>query len=175
MKNKKRKYKDKRNWKLYNQKLVKRGEFYINPRFLSTWSNEIKDMNYKKEGNPYLYPNSMIEFLAILHAKAFDYRALQGIMSALSPKFNNFPIISYTQICRRTNDIAPEFKIEDDNLIVGVDGSGIKVSNRGDWMRKKWDVRKGWIKVVVLGDTKGRVVDIRVGNEDLDERKSSGA
>ncbi len=170
---KKKKYEDKRNWILYNKKLIKRGEFYINPRFLSTWLDEVKEMNYKKEGNPYLYPNSMIEFLAILHAKSFDYRALQGIMAALSPKFNNFPIMSYTQMCRRVNKLTPEFKVEDSSLIVGTDGSGIKVSNRGDWVREKWKVRKGWIKVVILGDTKGRIVDVRVGNEDLEEKKSS--
>lgn len=90
----KKRYEDKRDWKEYNKRLIKRGEFYINPRFLSTWKDEVKDMNLGKEGNPYMYPESMIEFLAILHAKAFDYRALQGIMSALSKKFNDFPVIS---------------------------------------------------------------------------------
>lgn len=168
-----KKYKDKRDWKVYNKELIKRGEFYINPKFLSTWNEEIKEMNHGKEGNPYLYPNSMIKFLAILHVKSFDYRALEGIMHALSPKFDNFPVISYTQICRRVNSLDVNFKAEGEDLIVGVDGSGIKVSNRGDWMRKKWKVRKGWIKVVVLGDSKGNIVDIRIGNEDLDERKSS--
>ena len=39
-------------------------------------------------------------------------------------------------------------------------------------MRHKWKVRRGWIKVVIMGDTDGNIVDIRVGNESLDERKS---
>jgi len=169
----KKRYKDKRNWKEYNNKLIQRGEFYINPRFLSTWNHEIREMNHNKEGNPYLYPNSMIEFLAILHVKSFDYRALEGILNALSPKFNNFPAISYTQICRRINRLDANFDEDGNNLIAGVDGSGIKVSNRGDWMRKKWKVKKGWIKVVLLGDSKGKIVDVRVGNENLNEGKSS--
>jgi len=170
---KKRKYKDKRNWKEYNNKLIKRGEFYLNPRFLDTWLQEIKEMNQGKIGKPYLYPNSLIEFLAILHAKSFDYRALQGIVIALSYKFNNFPVIVYSQVCRRVNKMDIKFTTNNQNLIVGVDSSGIKVSNRGDWMRKKWKVKKGWIKVVVMGDSKGNIVDIRVGNEDLNEGKSS--
>lgn len=170
---KKRKYEDRRNWKEYNNKLIKRGEFYINPRFLETWKEELKEMNYRKEGSPYLYPNFMIEFLGILHVKSFDYRALQGIMKALSSNFSNFPIISYTQICRRVNNLDINFKKDSKDLIVGVDGYGIKVSNRGDWMRKKYKVRKGWIKVVVMGDTKGNIVDIRVGDEKLNEGKSS--
>ena len=170
---KKKKYIDKRNWKEYNNKLIKRGEFYLNPRFLNTWLQETKEMNQDKEGKPYLYPNSMIEFLGILHAKSFDYRALQGIVNVLSCKFDNFPVICYSQICRRVNKINIKFTTNNQNLIVGVDGSGIKVSNRGDWMRKKWKVKKGWIKVVVMGDSKGNIVDIRVGNEDLNEGKSS--
>lgn len=162
-----------RDWKSYNEKLVKRGEFYINPKFLSVWNDEIKEMNFGKEGSPFLYPDSMIEFLAVLHAKSFDYRALQGIVRALSKKFNNFPVVCYTQICRRVNALDISFDVEDNDLVAGVDGSGIKVSNRGDWMRKKWKVRKGWIKVVILGDKEGRIVDVRIGNEELNEKKSA--
>lgn len=169
----KKRYKDKRNWKEYNNKLIKRGEFYINPRFLGTWLPEIKEMNQGKIGKPYLYPNSLIEFLAILHTKSFDYRALQGIVNALSCEFDNFPVITYSQVCRRVNEMNIKFTTNNQNLIVGVDGSGIKLSNRGDWMRKKWKVKRGWIKVVVMGDSKGNIVDVRVGNEELNEGKSS--
>ena len=168
-----KKYKDKRNWPTYNEELIQRGEFYINPKFLSTWKYELKEMNSGKEGASYLYPDSMIEFLAILHAKAFDYRALQGIMRSLSPKCNNFPVICYTQICRRVNDLDLAFNADSNDLIVGVDGSGMKVSNRGEWMREKWKVKRGWVKMVILGDKKGNIVDVRIGNENLDERKSA--
>lgn len=176
MVNKKRwgkKHNDKRDWTKYNQELINRGEFYINPKFLHTWNKEVEQMNAGKEGASYLYPNSMIEFLGILHAKGFDYRALQGIIQALSPKYNNFPVIYYTQICRRINDLELNFGVEDNDLIAGTDGSGMKVSNRGDWMREKWKVKRGWVKMVILGDTKGRIVDVRIGNENLDERKSA--
>ena len=67
----------------------------------------------------------------------------------LSPKYNNFPVISYTQICRRTNEFDLEFNSDSNNLIVGVDGSGMKVSNRGEWMREKWKVKRGWVKMVM--------------------------
>lgn len=168
-----RRYKDNRDWKTYNQQLIKRGEFYINPKFLSVWNKEVKEMNLGKEGKPYFYPDSMIEFLAVLHSKSYDYRALQGIMNALSVKYSSFPVINYTQICRRINCLDLEFNNNGNNLIVGVDGSGIKVSNRGEWMRDKWKVKRGWIKVVVLGDSKGNIVDVQVGDENLNERKSS--
>jgi hypothetical protein len=53
---------------------------------------------------------------------------------------------------------------------VGGDGSGLKVSNRGEWIRQVWKVRRGWVKVIILGDIHGNVIDVRVGNENLDER-----
>ena len=174
-----RKHQDKRNWKEYNEELVMRGYFYINPAFLFTWNEEIKHMNTGKVGEPYLYPNSMIEFLAVLSQK-YDDRSLEGIMKGLSEKNNNFPVISYSQINRRVNALNIDFPIkESKNIIigedeVGADASGIKVSNRGEWIRDKWKIRKGWIKVVVLGNKKGRVVDVIVGVEnELNENESS--
>ena len=165
-----KKYEDKRDWRTYNEKLVKRGEFYINPRFLETWLEEIKKMNTSKVGNPYLYPHSMVEFLAILHEKSFDYRGLQGVIQALSRRLDNFPIISYSQICRRVNSLDIDFNNDEENLIVGIDGTGNKVSNSGEWIRHKWKVQKGWIKVVIMGTPDGKTIDVRVGNENLDER-----
>ncbi len=167
---KKRRYE--RDWKAYNEQLIKRGEYYINPDFLETWIPEVNKMNAGKVGEPYTYPDSMIRFLAVLYAKGFEYRALQGIMRGLSRHFYNFPVISFSQIRRRILKLPLNFDAKSNNLIVGVDGSGMKVSNRGEWIRQAWGIRRGWIKVVILGDSKGNIVDVRVGNEDLDERKS---
>jgi len=161
-----------RNWKKYNEELVKRGEFYVRPIFLAKWKSEIKQMNTGKVGQPYLYPKSMIEALAVLHCKSFDYRALEGIMRALSKMNYNFPVIDYSQICRRVNELEISFETHEGNLIVAIDGSGEKVSKRGEWIRHKWKVQRGWIKVVIMGTKKG-VIDIRVGNETLDERKAA--
>lgn len=178
---KKRAYVDNRNWKEYNEELVLRGVYYINPKFLYTWNEEINQMNIGKVGQPYLYPESMIKFLAVLHCKNNDFRTLEGILRGLrdiSPYV--FPVIDYSQICRRFNALEVDFGVmeEDikDYLEVGVDGSGEKVSNRGEWMRQQWKVRRGWIKVVIMGvkGKKGKyVIDLRVGNENLDERKAT--
>lgn len=167
-----KKFKDKRNWKEYNEKLVKRGEFYINPRFLETWLTEIKEMNCRKIGQPYMYPNSLIEFLTILHSKGFDYRSLNGIMGSLSKRLGPFPVISFSQIRRRMLTMDINFKAKSDDLVVAVDGTGLKVNNRGDWIREKWKLRRGWLKVVIMGDKAGNIIDIRSGNEQLDENAS---
>lgn len=177
---KKRKYEDNRYWKETNERHVMVGYFCFNPAFLLTWNDELKQMNAGKIGQPYLYPESMIKFLAVLHSK-FDFRALEGFMRYLSEKNNNFPVIDYSQINRRYNALEVDFKIleEDmkDYLDIGIDGSGEKSTKRGGWMREQWKVRKGWTKVVIMGceNKKGKkyVIDIRVGNENLDERASA--
>lgn len=165
-----RRRKDSRNWTKYNEELVKRGEFYISPRFLDTWLYETRERNAGKVGQPYLYPDSLVAFLGVLHAKGFDYRSLQGIVRALSKRLGGFPVISFSQIRRRLLKLPLDFVAKGNELIAGLDGSGMKVSNRGEWMRQKWKVRRGWIKVVILGDVDGNIIDVRIGNEDLDER-----
>ena len=176
MKRKKKKYIDKRDWKRYNEELVMRGYFYVNPSFLLTWEDEIKKMNAGKVGNPYLYPESMIEFLGSLHCKSFDYRALEGLMIGLSEMNYDFPIIDYSTICRRVNDLDVSFPINNDSIvfddIAGSDATGIKVSNRGEWMRQKWKVQRGWIKVTMLANKKGRIIDVIVGTETMKENSA---
>ena len=41
------------NWKEYNEKL----------EFIENWKKELKEMNEKKRGHPYGYPNSYMQFL----------------------------------------------------------------------------------------------------------------
>ncbi len=167
-----KKYADKRDWKKENKKYVIRGEFYINPVFLDTWINEVKEMNSGKIGQPYFYPDSMIEFCTMFHVKGFNYRECEGILKGLSKQLHNFPVICFSQIRRRMRTIQCIFKAKKKNLKVGSDGSGMKVSNRGDWVREKWDKRRGWVKVVIMGDKEGNIVDIRIGNEDMNENSS---
>jgi len=178
---KKKRYEDNRNWQKYNEELVMRGYFYFNPAFLLTWNEELAIMNARKVGQPYLYPESMIKFLAVLHCK-FDFRALEGFMRWLSENYKyQFPVIDYSQICRRYNALNIDFNVleEDmeDYLLVGADGSGEKSTKRGGWMREQWKVRKGWIKVVIMGvknkKNKKYVIDIRIGNEKLNERAAT--
>ena len=172
---------DKRDWKKTNEKYIMRGYFYFNPAFLLTWNDEIAKMNAGKIGQPYLYPKSMIKFLAVLHCK-FDFRALEGFMRWLSENYKfKFPVIDYSQICRRYNKLDIDFKVLEEDmkeyLLVGADGSGEKSTKRGGWMREKGKVKKGWIKVVIMGvknsKEKKYVIDIRVGNENLDERAAA--
>jgi hypothetical protein len=156
---------------LYNESLVKRGEFYINPVFLESWIPEVNALNAGKVGEPFLYPESLVKFLAVLHVKGFDYRSLEGVLGALSKRLLPFPVICYSQVCRRVNALSLSFERVNDDVMVAIDGTGLKVTNRGEWIRHKWGVRRGWVKVVIMGGRNG-VIDVRVGSEGLDERRA---
>lgn len=65
-------------------------------------------------------------------------------------------------------------------IIVAIDLTGMKVTNRRDWMREKWKKRRGWVKVHIIVDVNTKellgfvVTDERVGDskefKDLIER-----
>lgn len=172
MKKRKRDRRGERDWRAYNKDLVNRGEFYINPSFLESWIPEVEIMNAGKVGEPYLYPDSLIRFLAVLHAKSFNFRDLEGVVRSLSNALGiPFPVISYSQVCRRVNALDLDFERDCDNVAVAVDGTGMKITNRGEYIRHKWGVRKGWVKVVIMGGSNG-ITDVRVGSERLDERRA---
>ena len=159
-----KKRKDNRNWSDYNQKLKKRGEWFFDLSFLEKFGKELDEMNKNKVGRSYKYSNSFIEFESKLQPY-FDYRSIQGICESLSEKIPNFPVNNYSNACRRINDLTLDLpKIDFDKPIyVGNDGSGIKVSNRGEWMRQKWQVRRGWIKAVITVDVENKkLLDIEV-------------
>jgi len=159
-----KKFKDKRDWFDYNKKLIKRGEWFFDFSFLESVGRELNEMNKHKVGKPYQYSNSFIEFEGKLQPY-FDYRSIQGICQSLSEKVPDFPVNHYSNACRRINVLTivlPEIDF-DKPIYVGNDGSGVKVSNRGEWMRQKWQVRRGWIKAVITVDVKSKkLLDIEV-------------
>ena len=57
---------EKRNWKEYNEHLIRRGEILFSLDFLEKW-DEIEKMNKGKRGRPYEYPESFAVFMKILH------------------------------------------------------------------------------------------------------------
>jgi hypothetical protein len=60
--------KKKRDWKKYNEELVRRGELLFDPDFLSGWEEELNKMNEKKEGAKYLSLSKLINEYARSHS-----------------------------------------------------------------------------------------------------------
>ena len=64
---------------------------------------------------------------------------------------------NYTTLWQRIADLELNISIPDNEIVVAVDSTGMKVTSRGDWMREKHGVeRKGWIKVHIVVDVETR-------------------
>ena len=57
-----------RNCKTYNKSLVRRGETMLSFDAMAQWNTELNEMNHKKEGNQYKYPDTLMEALGYVHA-----------------------------------------------------------------------------------------------------------
>ena len=60
-----------RNWKDYNEALVKRGWITLDLDFVADWIRELKTMNEHKEDVKYRNPELFIKVLAMVHAMFF--------------------------------------------------------------------------------------------------------
>lgn len=174
----KRKNKDNRNWKEYNEQLVIRGEFYLDFEFVSNWNKELEEMNKGKRGGQYKYPDSFIKWEAVWK-QWIDYRGLEGIARSLA-KFGFIPNYNdYSTIWHRVHSMVPEIRLPTEKEIfeVASDGSGLKTSNAGEYRIYKYGKRskkKKHLVVVITADIKHRKllnVDVHVEGEGKSESR----
>lgn len=169
-------------WPSYNRSLVRRGEILFAHDFLDLWWDiEIEDMNERKEGRKYRYPDSLILVIGYIRAYLhLPYRQTEGIIKATGKSLPSHP--SYSQISRRINSLdidsgsrsISELDGDNDDLVMAVDSTGIKVTNRGQWMHDKWDAQnknKGYLKIHVAVNIKTKEI---LALEVTDERVHDG-
>jgi hypothetical protein len=171
-------------WSVYNQSLVRRGEILIGFDIIDNWDAELKEMNKNKVGEPFHYPNTFLLLLG--YAKAYfhlPYRQTEGIAQGHAKgKVPDIP--DYSTINRRINRL--DIKIKDDNnknnkfedeyIVIAVDSTGIKVTNRGQWMRDKWNLskdKKGYLKIHIAVNVKTKkILSIKVTDEHIHDSKA---
>lgn len=84
------------------------------------------------------------------------YRQIEGFVRKLATFIPGFTAADYITLFRRVKllglslKLTPEILTED--VIIAVDSTGIQVTNRRGWMREKWRVWRGWIKMHALID-----------------------
>jgi hypothetical protein len=157
------------NWPRYNKSLVRRGEVVLDFDVIDNWNNELDKMNDGKEGASYRYPESFVQLLGYMRAYFhLPYRQTEGVVRAHAGK--EIPSIpDYSTINRRVNklDIKINEKIGND-IIIALDSTGIKVTNRGEWLPHKWNVRKGYLKIHVAIDIKKKkIISLEVTSEEV--------
>ena len=128
-------------WSIYNRSLVRRGEILLGFDVINKWDADLKEMNKDKVGEPFHYPNTF--FLLLGYAKVYfhlPYRQTEGIAQGHAKgKLPSIP--DFTTINRRINRLNINIKednknkdFEDEYIVIAIDSTGIKVTNRGQWM-----------------------------------------
>jgi hypothetical protein len=170
------------NWPSYNQSLVRRGEILLGFDIINNWDTELKEMNQGKIGEPFHYPNTFLLLLG--HAKAYfhlPYRQTEGITQAHAKgKVPSIP--DFTTINRRINrldikikDVDNDMKFKDEYIVIAIDSTGIKITNRGQWMRDKWHIKnkKGYLKIHVAVNVKTKkILSMKVTDEHVHDSKA---
>ena len=165
-------------WSEYNESLVRRGEILVGFDVIDNWDKELKDMNKDKVGEPFHYPDTFLLLLG--YAKVYfhlPYRQTEGIAQGHAKgKVPSIP--DFTTISRRINRLDIKIndnksnEFEEDYIIVAIDSTGIKVTNRGQWMRDKWNIRKGYLKIHIAVDVKSRkIISMKVTDEHIHDSK----
>jgi len=154
---------DNRDWPKYNEHLVQRGEFYLSLEFITGWNTELSRMNSHKRGRRYLYPVQFIQWVAAVYVLfSMPYRQMEGFLRKLSPFVHQDLAADYTTLFRRIRmfelPLSDTIKQTGGDVVVAIDSTGIKVTNRGEWMREKWRIHRGWIKVHVVIDRKSKEI-----------------
>ena len=166
------------NWNKYNESLVKRGEVLLDFDVIDNWPTELEKMNQGKEGRKFVYPDSFIKLLGYMRAYFhLPYRQTEGVVREHAS--NTLPSIpDYSNINRRINrldikiDDANKSSLHDDHFVIAIDSTGIKVSNRGEWIRHKWNVKRGYLKIHLAVDLKKkRILSLHVTSEQVHDGK----
>ena len=135
-------------------------------------------MNEGKVGEPYHhYPESFVQLLGYMRAYFhLAYRQTEGVVVKAHARRKVPSIIpDYSTNSRRVNklDIKIDKRIGNDDIVIALDSTGIKVANRGEWIRDKWHVRRGYLKihVVAVDIKKKKVVSLEVTSEEVHDSK----
>ena len=169
-----------RNWKKYNESLVKRGVVLLDFDVIDNWHIELEGMNNNKEGRKFVYPDSFIKLLGYMRAYFhLPYRQTEGVVREHAS--NTLPSIPhYSNISRRINrldikissDVDNKSSLYDEYFVIAIDSTGIKVTNRGEWIRHKWNVKRGYLKIHIAVDIKKkRVLSLKVTSEQVHDGK----
>ena len=151
-----KKFVDKRDFRSYNEQLVKQGEYLLSCDFVEGWNDELAFMNAGKVGAPYRFPNSLIGLQSIWHVKHIPYRMIEGMTRDLCnigqlPSYDD-----YSTVNRRVNNFAFVLQTpKGDNIVVFSDGTSMQVVAGGEYLREKYGKKnRRWVQLIILGDAK---------------------
>ncbi len=165
-----------RDWKSYNAALVSRAEVFLDSKSLKDWGRELRRMNRHKEGRKFLFPACFIKYLALLQVYlGASCRALESLIAFLQKYVPSLVKIDHSTIHRRIVSLGLNFDKSvrhKKNLVVSIDSSGLKVHNRGEWIRHKHRVRRGYLKIHFAVNAKTReILELESTKEEVHDNR----
>lgn len=163
-----------------NEKYVRRGADLV-MAYDPGWEDDVMRANEGKVGAPYRYADTLVMMAAGLRsALGVKYRQLEGMFGGMVGR-SNTP--AYSQMYKRIMKLDADINRDSDGVVtvsdkkrsrvLALDASGLKQHNRGEWMRAKWRVRRGFVKMHILVDTETKkilaleVTDNSVGDSSM--------
>jgi len=158
----------KRNWSTYNESLIERGHILMDIGFIKLHRRELKKMNHKKVGRPFLYPDSYVQFLAFIKIGfSISYsRTVQGIVRGLA-EYIKIEEMHFTQLRRRIKKMCTNvrnvyknnYSMIDESINLVIDASGLVISRRGHYIEDKWKKeRREYLKLHIAVDVKSKQI-----------------
>jgi hypothetical protein len=147
-----------KNWREYNQALVKRGSLtlWFEEKTIESWLNtEARG----KRGHPYVYSDVAVECMLLLkQVFHLALRQTQGLMESIFQLVGQeLAVLSYSQLSRRQQELKinlPRQK-RGQGLPGVVDATGLKVYGEGEWKTRQHGIskRRTWRQVQLAFDT----------------------
>jgi IS5 family transposase len=132
-----------RNWREYNEALVKRGSLtiWMEEETLAQWHHQPTQEQPRRRGAQPLYSDMAIMMMASLQQiYRLPLRATQGLLGSIFQMMQlELELPHYSTLARRRRTLSislPRFSC-DEPIDLLVDSTGIKVYGNGEWMRLK--------------------------------------
>ena len=156
-----------------DRRYIDRGQLWtlqISPEILT---QGVEKLNCGKVGRPYVFSNACFAAASLFkNATGIRYRQLQGLAETIVGK-ENAP--TYSAFQKRMAKLGCTVADNDDGSgtasawfsdggtraeikLFAFDSTGLKPTNRGDWMTEKWGTRRGFIKLHVGVDAKTKKI-----------------
>ena len=143
-------YVDNRNWRVYNEELIVRGEFLLDLEWVKSWGDELARMNAGKRGAPYVFPESLVELQAVWN-QWVGVRQVEGITRKLAEKGLLPEFDSYSTVSRRVRKVSTTIPLPKTGFVsMTSDGSGFKMHNAGEYRHIKYGGKnRKWVRVII--------------------------
>ena len=85
------------------------------------------------------------------------YRQLEGFIGRISAYELGLLAADSTTFHKRISKQNPGIDIPENDAVIAVDSTGVKITNRDDWVREKHGTqRRGWLKVHLAVDVESK-------------------